>query len=453
MIKNILIAVLVVGLAGTAYWAYQDHQEKLAIMNQHENNYQRAFNDLNYQIDVLNDKIGTTLAMNTKGSLSPALAEVWRLTSEAHNSVGQLPLTLMPFHETEKFLTNIGDFAYKTSVRDLDKSPLSDEEYNTLKSLYSDATNIRDELRAVQSNIINNKLRWMDVETALAESNGDTQQDNQVIDGLKTMDKNVKSYGQKSEYGPTFTSAQEKNIDYKNLSGSEISRKEAINRAKKYTGVTNVKSIKVTENREGSKYDFYHVNIKDASTGNNIGIDLTKNGGHPLYIINDRSVSEAKLSLNDGYKKAQQYLNNMGYKNMELFESTQYSNVGVYTFVTVKDQVRIYPEAIRIKVALDNGGIIGLGAEDYLQNYDKARKINRPAITEKEAEKKISGKVKIMEKRLAVITNDLYDDVLCYEFMGTVGNDTYRIFLNAEDGHEEKVEKMHEASKVYDNVS
>ena len=58
-----------------------------------------------------------------------------------------------------------------------------------------------------------------------------------------------------------------------------------------------------------------------------------------------------------------------------------------------------------------------------------------------------------MEKRLAVITNDLYDDVLCYEFMGTVGNDTYRIFLNAEDGHEEKVEKMHEASKVYDNVS
>ena len=160
------------------------------------------------------------------------------------------------------------------------------------------------------------------VETALAESNGDTQQDNQVIDGLKTMEKNVKSYGQKSEYGPTFTSAQEKNIDYKNLSGSEISRKEAINRAKKYTGVTNVKSIKVTENREGSKYDFYHVNIKDASTGNNIGIDLTKNGGHPLYIINDRSVSEAKLSLNDGYKKSEVVV----LKSLEEIEDMLYEN-------------------------------------------------------------------------------------------------------------------------------
>ena len=453
MIRNILIAVLVVGLAGTAYWAYQDHQEKLAIMNQHENNYQRAFNDLNYQIDVLNDKIGTTLAMNTKNSLSPALAEVWRLTSEAHSSVGQLPLTLMPFHETEKFLTNIGDFAYKTSVRDLDKSPLTDEEYNTLKALYKDATDIRDELRTVQSKIINNNLRWMDVETTLAETDDDSQKDNQVIDGLKTMEKNVKSFGQKSEYGPTFASVQEKNIDYKNVSGKEITRKEAIARAKKYTGVSNVKSAKVTENKDGSKYAFYHVNLKDASTGHTIGIDLTKKGGYPIYIINDRQVSDAKIGLNDGYKKAQQYLNNMGYRNMELFESTQYSNVGVYTFVTVKDQVRIYPEAIRIKVALDNGDIIGLGAEDYLQNHDKERTISKPAITEKEAEKKISGKVNIMEKRLAVITNDLYEDVLCYEFMGTVGNDTYRIFLNAENGHEEKVEKMHEASKVYDNVS
>lgn len=453
MLKNIVIAVLVIGLAGTAYWAYQDHQEKIAIMNQHENNYQRAFNDLNYQIDVLNDKIGTTLAMDTKDSLSPALAEVWRLTNEAHTNVGQLPLTLMPFHETEKFLTNIGDFAYKTAVRDLDKSPLSDKEYNTLKSLYSDATEIRDELRGVQSKIINNDLRWMDVETALADTSGDSQRDNQVIDGLKTMDKNVKAFGQKSEYGPTFTSLEEKDINYKNLPGKEITRKEAIERAKKYTGVSNVKTANVTENKDGSKYDFYHVNLKEASSGNTIGIDLTKKGGFPIYIINDRQVSNAKLSLNDGYKKALQYLNKMGFEDMELFESTQYSDVGVYTFVTVKNQVRIYPEAVRIKVALDNGDIIGFGSEDYLQNLNKERKVSKPTITEKEAEEKLSGKVKIMEKRLAVITNNLYEDVLCYEFMGTVGDDTFRIFINAENGHEEKVEKMHEASKVYDKVS
>ena len=60
--------------------------------------------------------------MNSRSSLSPALADVWRLTSEARSDVGQLPLTLMPFNKTEEFLANIGDFSYRATIRDLEKS-------------------------------------------------------------------------------------------------------------------------------------------------------------------------------------------------------------------------------------------------------------------------------------------------------------------------------------------
>jgi len=112
-------------------------------------------------MDVLNEKIGSTLAMNSRQSLSPALVEVWRMTSDAHGSVGQLPLTLMPFNKTEEFLTNIGDFAYKTSIRDLDKSPLTDEEYKTLQKLYERSNDIQTELRKVQNQIMTNDLKWM----------------------------------------------------------------------------------------------------------------------------------------------------------------------------------------------------------------------------------------------------------------------------------------------------
>ncbi|MGQ0514458.1 hypothetical protein ACT453_17000 [Bacillus sp. D-CC] len=45
---------------------------------------------LNHETHVdsyfLPDKIGTTLAMNSRASLSPALADVWRLTSEARSN-------------------------------------------------------------------------------------------------------------------------------------------------------------------------------------------------------------------------------------------------------------------------------------------------------------------------------------------------------------------------------
>ena len=76
MVRNLLIAALVVAVVGTGYWGYREHQEKNAILIHTENNYQRAFHDLAYQIDLLHDKLGATLAMNSHASLSPALAEI-----------------------------------------------------------------------------------------------------------------------------------------------------------------------------------------------------------------------------------------------------------------------------------------------------------------------------------------------------------------------------------------
>ena len=106
--------------------------------------------------------------MNSRQSLSPTLAEVWRITSEAHNNVGQLPLTLLPFNKTEEFLAQVGEFSYRTAVRDLDKDPLTEEEYTTLKHLYGRAEEIQNELRKVQHLAMKNNLRWMDVELTLA---------------------------------------------------------------------------------------------------------------------------------------------------------------------------------------------------------------------------------------------------------------------------------------------
>ncbi|MFL6518293.1 MAG: germination protein YpeB, partial [Bacillus sp. (in: firmicutes)] len=50
MIRGILMGVLAVAVVGTAYWGYQEHQEKNAILLNAENTYQRAFHDLSYQV-------------------------------------------------------------------------------------------------------------------------------------------------------------------------------------------------------------------------------------------------------------------------------------------------------------------------------------------------------------------------------------------------------------------
>ncbi|KAB2333707.1 germination protein YpeB [Bacillus mesophilum] len=448
MLRGVLIGVLTLGVAGTAFWGYQEHREKNAILINAENNYQRAFHDLTYQIDLLHDKIGTTLAMNSRESLSPALAEVWRVTSEAHTDVGQLPLSLLPFNKTEEFLAKIGDFSYQTAVRDLNKEPLSDKEYDSLKQLYTQAADVQNDLREVQHMVLENNLRWMDVEMALAA--GDEAGDNTIIDGFQTVEKTVDGYGE-TDFGPAFVNMQKKDENFKYLEGKEITDKQAIKEAKEYAGLGNDVNVKVTENGDGSDYGFFSVTLQDKKSKQEANMDITKKGGYPIWYLMSREVTDRKISLNEASNKAVEFLKKNQFENLDLFESAQYDNMGVFTFVSTQDGVRVYPDSIKMKMALDNGKILGFSAEDYLKAHH-AREIPDPGITVDEAREKINPAVEVMENRLAIIINDISEEVLCYEFMGTLGEDTYRIYINADTGMEEKVDKLKNAEPVYEDV-
>lgn len=448
MIRGILIGTLTVGIVGTAYWGYQEHREKNAILLNAENNYQRAFHDLSYQVDLLHDKIGTSLAMNSRKSQSPALTEVWRITSEAHNDVGQLPLTLLPFNKTEEFLTKIGNFSYKTAVRDLDKDPLTAEEYNTLKVLYKQSGDIQNELRNVQHMVLKNNLRWMDVEMVLAT--GKEAVDNTIIDGFKTVEKTVSGYDE-TDLSPTFTNFQQKDENFKNVQGKKITKKDTIKIAKKYLSFDRNTKVKVTENGKGSDYGFYSVSLKNPKSNLEANMDITKKGGYPIWFINSRDVSKQKLSLNEANNQAITFLKDAGFKNLVLFESTQYDNIGVFNFITSINNIRVYSESVKVKVALDNGNIVGFSADEYLKGHHE-RKIPAPVLTKAQARSKINPHLKVMEEHQAIIINNLNQEVLCYEFLGTIGMDTYRIFINAENGFEEDVQKLKNAEEVYKDV-
>jgi len=446
LIRGIIIAVLSVAVVGTAFWGYQEHKEKNAILVNAENNYQRAFHDLTYNIDLLHDKIGTTLAMNSRSSISPALAEVWRITSEARSSVGQLPLTLLPFNKTEEFLAEIGEFSYRTAVRDLDKEPLTEEEYQSLQTLYNQAAEIQDELRKVQHLVLENHLRWMDVELALATD--DENADNTIIDGFKTVEKTVEGYAE-SDKGIIFSGMQKRDENFKYLEGKTISKNEAIEIAKKY-GRENKGDIHVEESKKGADYGFYSISYKDKNNVE-VNMDITKKGGYPIWFLKNREVGKQKISLNDAANRAIKFINDNNFESMEMFESAQYDNVGVFTFVSTIDNVRIYPDAIKIKVALDDGSILGFSAEEYLSSHH-VREIPKAKVSEAEARKEVNPNVKIMENRLAMIMNDLNEEVLVYEYLGVLGDDTYRIFINAISGKEEKVEKLKDAEPIYEDL-
>ncbi|WP_163537671.1 germination protein YpeB [Gracilibacillus sp. YIM 98692] len=444
MLRWTLITLLSIAVIGVAVWGYKEHQEKNAILIQAENSYQRSFHDLAYHMDLLHDKIGSTLAMNTREQLSPQLAEIWRLTSLAHGDVGQLPLVLMPFNKTEEFLSQMGDFSYRTAIRDLEQKPLSEEEVETLDSLYQMSGEIESELRKVQNMVLTDNLRWMDVQLALVDN--EEQADNTIIDGFQTVEKTVEGYSE-GQLNASLMGTSSKKDSYSSLGEEKISENEAEEKMKELLKVENDTEFNIASTGEGADVPLYSGSYHgDNRSGY---VDLTQQGGYPIQIMISREVNDKKISLHEGMNKAQEYLHEHNFDEVELLESNQYDNVGVFHFVPSSDDVLIYPDAIQVKVALDDGEVIGFVAKDFFENHHD-RTIADASLSEEEAKEKVNPNLKIQEHHLAVIENDLGEEILAYAFLGQLNQDTYKIFINAEDGREERVEKLKKAEMKYD---
>lgn len=440
-----LITVLSIGVIGSVIWGYQEHQDKNAILIQAENSYQRAFHDLTYRIDLLSDKISTVLATNTPEKLSPQLAEIWKITSDAHADVGQLPLTLLPFNKTEEFLTNIGDFSYRVAIRRLEEDPLNDDEIDYLNRLHEQANDIRRELRTVQNNVINDGLRWMDVELALATNE---PSDNTIIDGLKTIEKNTEQFTETDRQGGfSFTTAREDREI--NLTGKQYDEGEIEQFVRDRFELESEVDLAINETGEGSDIPMYHISFE---TDDLYGYaDVTKQGANMISYLLTREIGDRELGLHDGMNEATQLLNEIGYENVEPISSAQYEQVGVYQYVFVDDDnIYFHPDLIQVKVALDNGEIIGLNARDYIINQNtRETESYETSLTEEEAIERVNPNLDIQETRLAVIESDLGEEILTYELIGTMNDQTYRIYINSEDGFEERVELLRQTEELF----
>ncbi|TFB23951.1 germination protein YpeB [Filobacillus milosensis] len=444
MIRWILYIVLLIGFIGSVIYGYQEHQEKNAILIQAENNYQRAFHDLTYRVDLLNDKISTVMAMNTPENLSPQLTEIWKISSEAQADVGQLPLTLLPFNKTEEFLTNLGEFSYRVAVRDLDEKPLNEKEMELLSQLHQNSNEIKNELRTVQHQVLNKGLRWMDVEVALATNE---PSDNTIIDGLKTIEKNSEEFNSTDNEG-VFTLNNKSENEQIKLTGREYNESEVEEIVRKQFELDQNVELQVTETGEGSNISMYNVSFE---TGELHGYaEVTKQGANMISYMLTREIGDSQISLNKGMKQAQELLEGLGYEQVEMVESSQYERVGVFRFVRVEDDVYYYPDSLQVKVALDNGDIVGLSARDYIINTTAREDVNfEDNLSVEEAKEYVNPNIKILDTRKAVIQNDLGDEVLCYELIGTLNDQTYRVYINVNDGFEEKVEKLQQSEQLY----
>ena len=88
-----------------------------------------------------------------------------------------------------------------------------------------------------------------------------------------------------------------------------------------------------------------------------------------------------------------------------------------------------------MKVALDNGQIVGFEAASYFMSHH-TRNWETPALDASTARKSIIALPSPDEGRLALIPTPSGGEVLCYEFRGEINGKTYLVYIDANTGEE-----------------
>lgn len=437
-LSSVMFPIFAVLLIGALVWGYQENQEKNAILIKAENQYQRAFHDLSFHMDKLHSEIGNTLAVHSssQGMHRKGLMNVWRLTSEAQNEINQLPLGMLPFNETEEFLSRISKFAYQASMRDLTNEPLSNKEMGNLKTLYQNSSEIKNSLKEVQQKVLADRLRWMDAETVMATQ--EQTNDNSIVDGFRTVNKKVKDYPQ-LDWGPSVSNMFTKR-SVKKLGGMPVSKEQIQEKAAKFSNVESGK-IQVQENGKGTDWESYTATIEHARNGK-LMMDFTRNGGKLISYSDTRTVGAKKVSRQEAMEQADQFLVNKGYKDMKAVNYDEFGNLANLTYVRKQGDTLIYPEKMSVRVGLDTGEVTGFQASDYVYEHNDKRQIPKAKLTADQARKKLNSDFKENYVRKSLIENEYSKEVLCYEFGGRINGSRYRIYINADTGMEEAVEEI-----------
>ena len=113
-------------------------------------------------------------------------------------------------------------------------------------------------------------------------------------------------------------------------------------------------------------------------------------------------------------------------------------NIITINYLYVQDDILVYPDLIKVKVALDNGEILGVETNGYLNSHFVRQDIV-PTISKEVAKASLNTRLDIQSEGLAIIPTEWKTEILCYEFKGKIDETEFLVYINAENGREENI--------------
>jgi len=436
MYSIVLVVTAVIASAGI----YQ-YKRALDYRNSIENQYNRAFHELVGYVENIEVSLAKGMLVNSPNQMVNLSAEIWRKAAFAQANLGQLPISHVQLDKTSKFLTQVGDYAYSLSQKSMDNQDITDEDYNNLDKLYKYSRTLSDALNNMQSEVYEGRIKFGELQKKGSKLIAKASK-NVAVSKLENIEKEFQDYPSLIYDGP-FSDHIERMKPRLLEGGKEITQEQAKDVVIQFLGEEKAKNIEFTGETDGSikTYSFavYPEGQSKKKDNRRITVDVTKINGYILWMLDNRKVERISVDIDEAKKKAQEFLDSHGMTSMKESYYLQNDGIAVINYAYVQDNIIMYPELVKVRVALDNGEIIGFESKGYIMTHQDKRELPAIKLTEQEARKKVNKRLNIDSIRLAVIPLESKREVLCYELKGKYEERDFLIYINAETGKEEKI--------------
>lgn len=431
--KNIFWIILIISIAIIIILAYLLFKKNKEIQLVNTNLYNSNFYEL---VDYIQN-VETYLSKSTISTSSTHSAEtltyLWREANLAQTYLSELPIQSQELENTSKFLNQVSDYSYALSRKNIKGEDLTEEELKNLEELHSYSLELENTLNELALELENGALSWKDL---TQKDNGQFAQSvSSSLDIFDQLEQNFHEYS-----GLIYDGAFSEHLTSSNpkmIKGDEISEEDAAKKAKDFLGENNISEISNLGANENANISAYNFSIKN-NDGKTTYISISKKGGYVIYSSFNREIKEQKLNYEEANSKALEYLKQKGFDNMK--ETYYLAENGILTinYAYVQQDIIMYPDLIKIKVALDDGEILGIETTGYLSNHEE-RNLKTAKITKEEAKKKLNKNLNIMSEKMAVIPTEYKTEIFCYEFKGKIDDREFIIYINTETGEEEDI--------------
>ena len=433
--KKIFIIIIVVLLIALIALGIYTYKQKTVQTQTLENQYNMCLYEVVDYVQNVETYLAKSLISTTPEHGAQTLTQVWKNANLASAYLSQLPTSNDELSQTVKFLNQVSDYSYTLSRKNIYNEGLSEDDLKNLKQLHDYSIELKNILDQLSTDMGSGRISWKELTSvnnlAFAQ---------EVSNISKESFSNLGESFQKYE-GLIYDGAYSEHITTKEkqgLTGEDIDESTAEQKVTDFFGKDKIDEINMIGFIENGEIPVYEFNIKVKDTEAQANIAISKKGGHIVLMNYNREVTTENISQDEANEIGKKFLTEKGYANMKETYYLKEQGIVTINYAYNQDEVVIYPDLIKLKVALDNGEILGIETTGYLNSH-RERTIETPKISQEEAKKTINKDLEIMSEGLAMIPTEWETEILCYEFKGKVEENEFLVYINAENGREENI--------------